>query len=61
MCRPLDKPLIPHADGDQADFDSEIERDDDEVTEQVDAGGALHWAPVHHAGLRSRAAAISRT
>jgi len=29
VCRPLDKPLIPHADGDQAAFDREIERDAD--------------------------------
>lgn len=31
VCRPLDKPLIPHADADQADFDREIERDTDTI------------------------------
>ncbi|MCW2757402.1 MAG: hypothetical protein JWO46_1148 [Nocardioidaceae bacterium] len=37
-----------------------LDRDDDERTVQVDAGGALHWVPVHHTGLRSRMAAVSR-
>lgn len=27
---------------------------------EPDAGGALHWVPLHHDGLRSRSAAISR-
>ena len=31
VCRPLDKPLIPHADGEQDAFDREVDRDDDVV------------------------------
>lgn len=31
VCRPLDKPLIPHADAEQAEFDREVEHDADAV------------------------------
>ena len=43
----------------------EIPRDDDGVVpeadhDDVDAGGRLHWAPRHHAGLAARGSAMSR-
>jgi hypothetical protein len=37
VCRPLDKPLIPHRNADLAAFDSAI---DAEVVEELDAGPA---------------------
>ncbi|GAA4921431.1 hypothetical protein [Nesterenkonia rhizosphaerae] len=37
-----------------------LEADDDGSTSHHSAGGVLHWAPVHHAGLRSRMTRISQ-
>ncbi len=38
----------------------ELPRDDDvALPARATAGGALHWAPVHHAGLRDRMAEIA--
>ena len=39
----------------------ELERDDDEPVDRpsATAGGALHWAPLHHPGHRGRSAAIT--
>ncbi|MDN4172581.1 glycosyltransferase [Nocardioides sp. SOB77] len=40
----------------------ELARDDgpvDPVRDRADAGGRLHWVPLHHGGLRARGAAIS--
>jgi hypothetical protein len=38
----------------------QLDRDDDEPVDRptATAGGALHWVPLHHAGLRSRSAAV---
>ncbi len=36
-----------------------LARDDDGDPRDADAGGALHWVPAHHDGLRSRAAVLS--
>jgi hypothetical protein len=36
-----------------------LPRDDDGTPADPTAGGVLHWAPLHHAGLRDRAAAVS--
>lgn len=34
--------------------------DDDPATgDDLDAGGVLHWAPLHHSGVRDRAAALT--
>lgn len=35
VCRPLDKPLIPHVAGDRQDFDQAVDASADEVTEEV--------------------------
>jgi hypothetical protein len=37
----------------------QLAADDDGEPRDVTAGGTLHWAPVRHAGLRARAAAVS--
>jgi hypothetical protein len=37
----------------------QLDRDDDGETASPTARGRLHWAPVHHEGLRSRSAAVS--
>jgi hypothetical protein len=36
-----------------------LARDDDGEPREVSAGGSLHWAPLRHAGLRARSAAVS--
>ena len=36
-----------------------LARDDDGEPRDATAGGSLHWAPLRHPGLRSRAAAVS--
>lgn len=36
-----------------------LPRDDDGAPRDPEAGGRLHWAPVHHGGLRGRMASIS--
>lgn len=38
----------------------QLDRDDDDPVDRssATASGALHWAPLHHAGLRSRSAAV---
>ncbi|MEH3077230.1 MAG: hypothetical protein PGN11_11210 [Quadrisphaera sp.] len=38
----------------------QLDRDDDDPVDRssATAGGALHWVPLHHAGLRSRSAAV---
>jgi len=36
-----------------------LARDDDGESREATAGGSLHWAPLRHPGLRSRAAAVS--
>jgi hypothetical protein len=37
----------------------QLERDDGASIRQMRAGGWLHWAPLHHEGLRHRMAAVS--
>ncbi|MBC3763531.1 glycosyltransferase [Quadrisphaera oryzae] len=39
----------------------QLDRDDDEPVDRstATAGGALHWVPLHHDGLRSRGAAVA--